>query len=83
MRRLSRHVGINILVAIAMALLVLVGLDVIAAIIDEAGATRNNYHFSDIYNFFAFLLYFYKLVDLFLEILQILKFPLNLQYRNE
>mgnify|MGYP001085426040 CR=1 FL=1 len=47
MRRLSRHVGINILVAIAMALLVLVGLDVIAAIIDEAGATRNNYHFSD------------------------------------
>jgi len=35
MRRLSRHVGINILFAIAMALLVLVGLDVIAAIIDE------------------------------------------------
>ena len=47
MRRLSRHVGSNIFFAIAMALLVLVGLDVLAALIDEAGDTRNNYHFSD------------------------------------
>lgn len=47
MRRLSRHVGSNIFFAIAMALLVLVGLDVLAAIIDEAGDTRHNYHFGD------------------------------------
>ena len=33
MRRLSRHVGANIFQAIAMALLVLVGLDVVAAVI--------------------------------------------------
>ncbi|MDG1311286.1 MAG: LPS export ABC transporter permease LptG [Porticoccaceae bacterium] len=47
MRRLSRHVGTTIFFSITLALLVLVGLDVVAAIIDEAGDTRNNYQFSD------------------------------------
>ncbi len=47
MLRLSRHIGSTIFVAIGVALLVLVGLDVVAAIIDEAGDIRRNYHFAD------------------------------------
>ncbi|MBT7375192.1 MAG: LPS export ABC transporter permease LptG [Porticoccaceae bacterium] len=47
MLRLSRHIGSTIFLSIAVALLVLVGLDVVAAIIDEAGDVRRNYHFSD------------------------------------
>lgn len=47
MRRLSRHVGVTVFSAIALALVVVVGLDALAAIIDEAGAVKRNYHFSD------------------------------------
>jgi lipopolysaccharide export system permease protein len=47
MLRLSRHIGSTIFLSIAVALLVLVGLDVVAAIIDEAGDVRRNYHFAD------------------------------------
>ena len=47
MRRLSRLVGTTIFFSITVALLILVGLDVVAAIIDEAGAVKNNYYFSD------------------------------------
>ncbi len=47
MLRLSRHIGSTIFVAIGVALLVLVGLDLVAAIIDEAGDIRRNYHFAD------------------------------------
>ena len=38
MRRLSRHIGATVFSAITVALLVVVGVDAIAAIIDEAGA---------------------------------------------
>ena len=47
MRRLSRHVGTTVFAAITVALLVVVGVDAIAAIIDEAGDVQRNYHFSD------------------------------------
>ena len=47
MRRLSRHIGITVFSSIAVALVVVVGLDAVAAIIDEAGAVKGNYHFFD------------------------------------
>ena len=47
MRRLSRHIGATVFSAITVALLVVVGVDAIAAIIDEAGAVQRNYYFSD------------------------------------
>jgi len=47
MRRLSRHVGTTVFAAITVALFVVVGVDAIAAIIDEAGDVQRNYHFSD------------------------------------
>ena len=48
MQRLSRHVGITVFAAIAVALLVLVGLDSVGAIIDQSGDVRQNYHFADV-----------------------------------
>jgi lipopolysaccharide export system permease protein len=48
MRRLSRHVGSTIFAAIAVALLVLVGLDSVGAIIDQTADISRNYHFSDV-----------------------------------
>ena len=47
MRRLSRYVGTTVFAAITVALLLVVGVDAIAAIIDEAGDVQRNYHFSD------------------------------------
>ena len=47
MRRLSRHVGTTDFAAITVALFVVVGVDAIAAIIDEAGDIQRNYRFSD------------------------------------
>ncbi len=47
MRRLSRHIGATVFSAITVALLVVVGVDAISAIIDEAGAVQRNYYFSD------------------------------------
>ncbi|MDB4309136.1 hypothetical protein N9913_02380 [Porticoccaceae bacterium] len=45
MRQLSRHVGKTIFGSIAIALLVLVGLDSVGAIIDQTGDISRNYHF--------------------------------------
>ena len=48
MRRLSWHVGVTVFGAIAVALVVLVGLDAVGAIIDESGDIRLNYLFVDV-----------------------------------
>jgi lipopolysaccharide export system permease protein len=47
MRRLSRHIGGTVFNGIFMALVVFVGLDMVAEIIDEMGALQRNYHFAD------------------------------------
>ena len=47
MRRLSWHVGSTIFGAIAVAMIVLVGLDAVGALIDETGDIRANYRFID------------------------------------
>lgn len=48
MRQLSRHIGRTIFGSIAIALLVLVGLDSVGAIIDETAKISRNYHFTDV-----------------------------------
>lgn len=48
MRQLSRHVGRTVFAAIAIALLVLVGLDSVGAIIDQTAKISRNYHFADV-----------------------------------
>ena len=48
MRQLSRHIGRTIFASIAVALLVLVGLDSVGAIIDQTAKISRNYHFSDV-----------------------------------
>ncbi len=48
MRRLSRHLGSSVFSAISITLLVIVGLDAVAAIIDEADSIRRNYRFVDL-----------------------------------
>ena len=45
---LSRYVGRRVSLAIAMALLVIVGLDVVAEVIDELGDVRNDYQFRQV-----------------------------------
>ena len=48
MRRIARHIGSTVLSSIFLALCIIVGLDVVAAVIDETGAIKRNYHFSDV-----------------------------------
>ena len=48
MRRLSWHVGSTVFTAILVALLVMVSLDAVGALIDEAGSIRRNYQFVDV-----------------------------------
>lgn len=47
MKLLSRHVGGSVLAAIFVVLLVLVGIDVISAIIDQAGDLEGDYDFAE------------------------------------
>ena len=48
MRILSRHIGRSVFAAVSITLLVIVGLDGVAAIIDEADSIRRNYRFIDL-----------------------------------
>ena len=47
MRRLSRHIGSTVFSSVLVALSVIVGLDVVAEIIDQTRAIQRNYHFLD------------------------------------
>lgn len=47
-RRLSSYIGINVMSAIAVALVAIVGLDVVAGIIDQMGDIKRNYQFVDV-----------------------------------
>ena len=49
MMRLSRHIGLTVFNAVFMALIVVVGLDVVAEIIDETRAIERNYGFTDVF----------------------------------
>ena len=48
MMRLSRHIGLTVFNSVFMALIVVVGLDVVAEIIDETRAIERNYGFIDV-----------------------------------
>ena len=48
MSRLARHIGVTVFFSIAISLLAIVGLDVIAGIIDQIGDIKNNYLFFDV-----------------------------------
>ena len=56
MRLLNRYVGRRVALAIAMALLVIVGLDVVAEVIDELGDVRNDYQFRQVMEYVALTL---------------------------
>ena len=47
-KKLSRYIGINVMSAIAVALVAIVGLDVVAGIIDQMGDMNGNYQFVDV-----------------------------------
>ena len=47
-KKLSRYIGINVMSAIAIALVAIVGLDVVAGIIDQMGDMSGNYQFVDV-----------------------------------
>ena len=46
--RLARHIGVTVFFAIVISLLAIIGLDVIAGIIDQIGDIKNNYLFTDV-----------------------------------
>ena len=46
--KLSRYIGTNVLSAIAVSLIAIVGLDVVASIIDQMGDIKRNYQFVDV-----------------------------------
>lgn len=48
MNRLAKHIGVTVFAAIAISLVAIVGLDVIAGIIDQIGDIKNNYYFADV-----------------------------------
>ena len=48
MRRISGYIGREVLNSIAIALLVIVGLDAMTAVKDETDSIRNNYQFYDV-----------------------------------
>ncbi|MDG1694506.1 MAG: LPS export ABC transporter permease LptG [Porticoccaceae bacterium] len=47
-KTLSKYIGINVLSAIAVSLIAIVGLDVVAGIIDQMSDIRRNYQFVDV-----------------------------------
>ena len=47
-RRLSRYIGINVFKAIMVALIAIIGLDVVAGIVDQMGDIKRNYRFIDV-----------------------------------
>ena len=47
-KRLSGYIGVNVMSAIAVALVAIVGLDVVAGIIDQMGDIKRNYQFVDV-----------------------------------
>ena len=47
-RRLSGYIGVNVMSTIAVALVAIVGLDVVAGIIDQMGDIKRNYQFVDV-----------------------------------
>ena len=47
-KRLSGYIGVNVISAIAVALVAIVGLDVVAGIIDQMGDIKRNYQFVDV-----------------------------------
>ena len=47
MRRLTRHIGITVFRAVMVALIVFVGLDAVAELIDEVGALQREYRYLD------------------------------------
>ena len=47
-KTLSRYIGINVMSAIAVSLTAIVGLDVVAGIIDQTGDIKRNYQFVDV-----------------------------------
>jgi lipopolysaccharide export system permease protein len=47
-RRLSRYIGINVFKAIIVALIAIIGLDVVAGIVDQMGDIKRNYKFADV-----------------------------------
>jgi lipopolysaccharide export system permease protein len=52
-KRLSGYIGVNVMSAIAVALVAIVGLDVVAGIIDQMGDIKRNYQFVDVLIFTA------------------------------
>ena len=48
MRRISGYIGKEVFYSISIALIVIVGLDSVTAVIDEADSIRNNYKFADV-----------------------------------
>ncbi|MCS5587971.1 MAG: LPS export ABC transporter permease LptG [Porticoccaceae bacterium] len=46
--RLSKHVGLTVLAAISVSLIAIVGLDMVAGIIDQIGDIKRNYQFADV-----------------------------------
>ena len=85
MGKLSRHVGKTIFGAIAVALLVLVGLDSVGAVIDQTADISRNYHFADVLIYVGTLLPsriyeympFASLIGCLIVIYHILKTKLN------
>ena len=47
-KKLSNYIGINVFSAIAVSLTAIVGLDIVAGIIDQMGDIRRNYQFTDV-----------------------------------
>ena len=47
-KRLSRYIGINVFTAIMVALIAIIGLDLVAGIIDQMGDIKRNYRFTDV-----------------------------------
>ena len=47
-KRLSRYIGINVFTAIMVALVAIIGLDLVAGIIDQMGDIKGNYRFTDV-----------------------------------
>lgn len=47
-KRLSSYIGINVLSAIAVSLIAIVGLDLVASILDQMGDIKRNYQFADV-----------------------------------
>lgn len=56
MKRLSRYVGVFVLGAIALVLMVVLSLDVIAALIDSLEDIDDNYRFADVLHYIVFTL---------------------------